>query len=222
MKYGLVLFLIVLGILIWVGRPSSIPQSVPESSRQQSTLQSEPKKIDDIENTVALATSKEDFAKLEILEEILKTKNDNDPRLDKEFKNLSNGAKELLREKYTALPAEKRNEKGTVVFLLGKNLKEADDFRFLEKVLSEPPCYNLANCKDSGGVSHDSGHDEMGAAVTLAYPQLVSLKVVERYLADKNPENNRKDLAMRVIESGKTSPVKAVSNLAEKLAVKFP
>src|SRR5215210_5756384 len=79
--------------------------------------------------------------KLEILEEIFQTKNDNDPRLDQEFNQLTPKAKEALEEKYRQLTPESRNERGTIVFLLGKNLSSEEDFKFLREVVSEKRCW---------------------------------------------------------------------------------
>ena len=68
-------------------------------------------------------------AQLATLEEILGSRNDNDPRLDRGFVGLSPEARELFREKYRSLAPERRNERGTIVYLLGKNLQTADDWR---------------------------------------------------------------------------------------------
>lgn len=188
---------------------SSIPQVSNEPNTQAPTaLPSAPKAHE------PLAPHSEEAQKLALLQEILSSRNDNDPRLDKEFLNLSEKTKELFRDKYNQLPAEKRNERGTIVFLLGKNLTSASDFQFLESVLKEPPCYNLEDCSRSSGTS-DPHSEGMGSEITLAYPQVVSLKVIENYLKDKN--NTHADLAKRAVETATTSPVKVVSTLAERM-----
>ncbi len=221
-KFGIVACAGVVLIILWMWRSHSSTEITQSASpRPEMPLSNEAPTA--LNPQVPAATAPSAVAtqspKILLLEEILKSKNDNDPRLDSEFLNLSEKEKELLREKYSALPAEKRNEKGTIVFLLGKNLKGEGDFRFLEGVLSEPPCYSLANCQGSSGSKMDSGHEDMGTAVTLAYPQIVSLKVVEKYLGVKDQAYQSQ--ALRVIETGKTSPVKAVSNLADKLHSQF-
>ena len=219
MKYGIVILLFVVVLAVGVWRSRSLPVIETSTTDSISTVQSltlpEAREMPH-----AVATSEEQ-RKLKVLEEILKSKNDNDPRLDREFQNLSEKTKELFREKYAALPQEKRNEKGTIVFLLGKNLKEAADFRFLESVLTESPCYNLANCKDSGGGKGDPAHEDMGSAITLAYPQVVSLKAVEKYLSNKNSGSTHSAEALRVLETGKTSQVQTVSRTADKLYKNF-
>src|SRR5207302_220894 len=85
-------------------------------------------------------------AKLVILDEILRSRNDNDPRLDADFNDLSAETKRRFREKYGALAPEKRNERGTVVYLLGRNINDDRDWDFLREVAGEPPCLSLSDC----------------------------------------------------------------------------
>jgi len=70
-----------------------------------------------------------------ILDQILSSKNDDDPRLDTDLKLLSEETKTVFRAKYRAMPPEKHNERGTIVFLLGRNLKTAQDYLFFKEVL---------------------------------------------------------------------------------------
>lgn len=122
--------------------------------------------------------------KLLILDEIFKNKNDNDPRLDQEFKSLDSLTKKALEEKYDSLKVEQRNERGTIVFLLGKNLQSKNDFEFLKKVLKEPTCLSLQDCKKNPeGIDPE---DLTTVEITLSYPQIVALKSVENYL-DHHP-----------------------------------
>src|SRR5581483_1385533 len=119
----------------------------------------------------AAAQSHEAAAKLRELEAILASRNDNDPRLDKDFNALSPEAKRLFRRKYAELPREARNDLGTIVYLLGKNLKTEEDWAFLREVAAEPPCRSLSSCDQPS-----DGAGEPGDPVTLAYPALVALK----------------------------------------------
>jgi len=121
-------------------------------------------------------------AKLETLQEILGSKNDNDPRLDRDFNDLSPEVKRLLRQKYRRIPPERRNDRGTIVYLLGRNLKSAEDWTFLREVVSEPPCLSLADC--SKEMKTEDDHRALGAEVTLAYPSLVALKQAQRVLEE--------------------------------------
>lgn len=107
--------------------------------------------------------------KLDILKEILESKNDNDPRLDSEFRDLDPATKSRLREFYKELPEEKLNSRGTVVFLLGRNIRTSEDAQFMNSVLRQAPCLSLASCGTPGEADPESSSD-----VTLAYPQIVA------------------------------------------------
>ena len=115
---------------------------------------------------------------LKTLEEILGSKNDNDPRLDRDFNELSPEARSLFRKKYRELPAEKRNQRGTIVYLLGRNLRAREDWEFFRGVALEPPCLSLSDCsrKPAPGSDEEAAGDE----VTLAYPALVALRQARR------------------------------------------
>jgi hypothetical protein len=168
------------------------------------------------------APSGGDQRKLAILEEILRSKNDNDPRLDREFNDLSQAAKRLLEDRYRAIPPERRNERGTIVFLLGKNIGSAEDWAFMREAASEPPCLSLSDC--SRRPTPGGGEEAAGDEVTLAYPSLVALKQAQRALetagAISTSGTTAKD-ALSVIEAGRKSRVRAVAKLAERLERRF-
>src|SRR5580700_7097984 len=84
---------------------------VPEIPTKQSSLSSSD------EGQIGIRGS--DYDRLATLEMILGSKNDNDPRLDSGFNDLTAGEKKLFRRKYGALRPELRNERGTIVYLLG-------------------------------------------------------------------------------------------------------
>lgn len=151
-------------------------------------------------------------AKLATLEDILRSRDDNDPRLDRECLGLSPEAKALFRKAYAGLAPERRNERGTIVYLLGKNMRTADDWAFFRAVVAEPPCLSLADCSKRSG---DAG--EHGDEVTLAYPSLVALRQASRALEEgaSGPE------ARSVLEAAKTSKMRAVSRLASSLEPGF-
>jgi len=150
-------------------------------------------------------------AKVELLRSLLRAHNDNDRRLDTEFNGLSPETKELFRREYRALPLEKRNQRGTIVFLLGRNLAEPEDWAFLREVVSEPPCLSLADCV---GKPSSGGEEGLGDEVTLAYPQLVALKAAERVLAAGGPSIKE---ARSVVEAAKRSQAAIVARRAELL-----
>lgn len=155
-------------------------------------------------------------SQLKTLSEILSSRNDNDPRLDTELKTLSELAKEKIREMYKALPSEKRNERGTLVFLLGRNLSSPADFEFMRNVLLETPCRSLADCTKNPAVSFSPNQDEHPAAqgALLAYPQLVALQSLEKYLAT---DDGYKELALDLVKSAESSQVLEVRKMATSI-----
>lgn len=149
-----------------------------------------------------------DLSQLAELEEILSSRNDNDPRLDRDFIGLSPDAKRLLRAKYRSTPRERLNERGTIVYLLGKNLTEPADWAFILEVASEPPCLSLSDCSKRSGAA-----GALGDEVTLAYPSLVALRQAAR--------GGSRDEARKVLAAGKASKSRAVARLAASLDVGF-
>lgn len=150
-------------------------------------------------------------SKLGTLEDILRSRNDNDPRLDREFNNLSPDDKRLFRLKYQQLLPELRNERGTVVYLLGKNLTSAEDWAFLRAVAAEPPCLSLAHCAKKAEIAEAS--DE----VTLAYPALVALKLAEKALETGADAKE----AWGVLEAAEGSQAPAAARMAGRLELQF-
>lgn len=140
-------------------------------------------------------------AKLQLLEEVLRRGDDNDPRLDRDFQGLSPEVKELFRAKYRELPLELRNERGTIVYLLGMNLSSAEDWAFLREVVGESACLSLADCsrKAPGGAP--------GEEVTLAYPSLVALRQAQLVY----------EQAAGVIEAAKASKAPAVARMVARM-----
>ena len=145
-------------------------------------------------------------AKLAELQEILRARNDNDPRLDRSFVGLSPEAKALFRDAYRALPPERRSERGTIVYLLGQNLSEAEDWAFFRSVVAEPPCLSLADCAKASAYGP-------GDEITLAYPSLVVLRQSARAAS----EGAAKAEARAVLDAGLASRIPAVTRLARTL-----
>ncbi|MBC7369940.1 MAG: hypothetical protein H7326_00140 [Bdellovibrionaceae bacterium] len=171
--------------------------------RRTSSIEKAVQEIDELENgesaspplvpTVAPAKpeanlSPETQKRMVILDELLSSRDDNDPRIDQEFKFLNGESKIALRAKYDSLPAEKRNERGLIVFLLGRNLKDAADFQFFKSVVEEPACQSLADCSQAPAASFNRDEEDhaAGQGAALAYPQLVAIKSVQRILDKKN------------------------------------
>ncbi len=132
--------------------------------------------------------------KVALLKEILKSRNDNDPRLDKELRVLTPKERQQMRQFYRELPAEARNSKGTAVFLLGRNLERPEDFKFMADVVGEPSCLSLSNCAVADALTTGADDHDQSTAVTLAYPQIVALKSVERLLQKNGGVGHRREI----------------------------
>jgi hypothetical protein len=148
---------------------------------------------------------------------ILASKNDNDPRLDTDYVDLTPEEKRQIQDQYKNLKPENLNERGTLVFVLGQNLKDPDDMKFLEQVLSEPTCLSLNDCKAPRPRGNDD-HLEIGVDLTLSYPQVVSLKVMEAYVSEEENKDPRiLSEIQRVVQQAKQSENMIVSRLAYEL-----
>jgi len=145
--------------------------------------------------------------KLRELNSILQAKDDNDPRLDRDFNDLSEPTKAVLRRRYLELPLEYLNERGTIVYLLGRNMRTGADWDFLLAVVSEEPCRSQSDC------SRSDDRGSHGNEVTLAYPALVALKIAQRELGASGPNAAR---ARRVVAEALRSESPAVRRLAER------
>lgn len=166
-----------------------------------------------------------DQAQLRVLDEILASRNDNDRRLDTAFNGLSESAKVLFERKYQSLPPEKRNERGTIAYLLGKNISSARDVSFLGDILNEPPCLSLSDC--SGARSERSAapsHEEPGVSTTLAYPQLVVLFQFDRWLNSQGNGSIPPEILGEMkskLERATSSPVPSVAQKAQALLARI-
>ena len=154
-------------------------------------------------------------------EEILASRNDNDPRVG-DLKNLSPEFRKSLFEKYNSLKPEDRNSRGFIVFLIAKDIRSASDLEFLQKVYQEPPCFSLENC--SGGVADEDPHTAGVNQTTLNYPQLAGLYQLERQL-ETNP-NLLKDPSLRAgvlatLKQAEAFPVPVIRQRAEQIRNKF-
>lgn len=156
-------------------------------------------------------------AKIKILKEIFASKNDNDPRLDSEFKNLSDDAKESLKEEYSKLPRESRNERGTIVFILGREVRSASELSFFRKVLNETPCLSMSDCEKLGPPPvGEEAHLETLAQTTLAYPELMALKMQERIYRTSD-DQSIKEAAISIIQEATRSPIRSVEQEARSI-----
>lgn len=153
----------------------------------------------------AQAPAQDKFA---VLDEILASGNDNDPRLDTAFNNLSQGDRRRLEAKCSALPHEKLNQRGTIVYLLGRDPQSASDWNFLSAVAAEKPCLSMSDCRTDGGPLDT--HREIGIELSLTYPAMMALKQAEHAVRRGNQAGRA------VIEAAKTSSSKLVVQEAER------
>ena len=175
----------------------------------------------------------EDEAKALLLEKILAARNDNDPRLDTEFNHLTLGARYLLEQRYQALAPEKRNERGTIVFLIGRNLAatggSSEDLAFLHAVLAEPPCLSMADCQrdtappTGSEAANENSHLEAGMEVSLSYPQLTALDRMEQAIAAINPHADSMTRAnlLKEVDVARSSRSQIVANKANAIWARF-
>lgn len=166
---------------------------------------------------------------LRILDQILTSKNDNDPRLDQKFRHLTQEMKSALRDKYTNLPKEDLNARGTIALLIGREITDSADIIFLKEILNEPPCLSLTQCsKEAAPPSGPEAHLEATTEVTLAYPQLSALYWLEKLLAEQDSPNSLegqsshlKEEAYRAIQAAKASQTPIVRRKAAELENKL-
>ena len=131
--------------------------------------------------SVTARLNPEDTRKIQILVEILHSKNDNDPRMDREFRQMSPALKRSLEGEYERFSRERRNERGTIAFLLARDASEPRDLEFVQKVFAEEPCRSLADCyRDPiAGSAIDPGSDHsVDSDTLLAYPQVLTLSAL--------------------------------------------
>jgi hypothetical protein len=165
--------------------------------------------------------SEADSKRLGILKEILRTKNDNDPRLDTELKVLTPALKKALRAEYQKTPPEKLNDRGTIVFLLGRNLETEEDFQFMKEVIESPSCKSFSDCsKDPTQFAEEDRHHEAIDAITLWYPQWNAFLAIESWLNQNEFEKltrAQRNYLEQVIDSAMRSSNSTIANRARSL-----
>lgn len=157
--------------------------------------------------------------KVSTLKEILASKNDNDPRMDTELKNLSNEDKDALVDMYNDLKPERLNDKGTIAFLIGREMTRPEDAEFLKNILSEEPCLSLENC----GVTNAGNDPHMDSVnnVTLSYPQIVALNRIKNFVETKDIESVNPNILAHLADAakiGQNSKIPMVQVRAKEIA----
>ena len=161
----------------------------------------------------AASSTDEPREKERLLDDVLLAHNDNDPRLDTAFLALSPETKRAFRRKYRTLPPERRNDRGTILYLLGKNLRTPEDWAVMREAVAEPPCLSLSDC--SKPPAPEEGNGEAGDAVTLAYPALVALEQAEQALAGRDAAARQE--ASAVVRAARGSRIEIVAKKADEL-----
>lgn len=163
-----------------------------------------------------------DQKKIEIFDEILKSKNDNDPRINTELKNLTAEVHRTLMVKYNRMAAEDRNGRGTVVFLIARDLKSTADLDFLETVYQEQPCLSMGDCQKS--VEDHDAHETGGNETSINYPQLVGLYQLDQQ-ANRKPEllsdPNFRAKFLAVLKAAENFAVPQVHDRALQIRMKY-
>lgn len=154
-------------------------------------------------------------------EEVLKSKNDNDPRLDKDLKHQSPEVRAALYEKYDTIPAEVRNDRGLIAYMIARDFSSAADLQFMKKVFEEPPCLSLADCKTAMPEdAHHSGENQ----ITQNYPQMATLFQLEKNLTErpqilKDPV--QREGAIATLRQAESFAVPIVSQKAQQIRARF-
>lgn len=159
-----------------------------ESAREKSAVQ-------------VVDTGLQKHPKVTLLKSILETNNDNDPRLDSEFRNLSEEDKEALTSMYESMRPESLNDRGTIVFLMGREITRPEDAEFLKRVLSEEPCLSLSNCAIPNA-ARDPHMDSINDS-TLSYPQLVALNRIKSFIGHNDLKNVNPSILSHLADAAK-------------------
>jgi hypothetical protein len=195
------------------GRPFQDPHlgAISAAKSEQARPPSEPK-TETKDSTVAWTPV--ESKKWDQILDVLKSKNDNDPRLDQELKNLNMALRERVYSYYSSLPQEQRNERGTLAFLISRDIKSNQDVHFLESIFAEKPCYSLGHCTEViGSDPHLSSVDQ----VSLNYPQLAVLYQIQQFM-DSHPRDDWPlDKFQKILLSAATFPVPVVYQKAQEL-----
>lgn len=156
-----------------------------------------------------------------VFEDVLKSKNDNDPRLDQSLKKLSPAMHATLFEKYNSIPAENLSGRGLIVYLIARDLTIPEDVDFLKKVYQEAPCLSLADCRTVG--PEDAHHSAMNQT-TLTIAQLEGLYVIEKQLQDHREVLNNatyRNNIVQILVQAESFPVFVVREKAQSIRSAF-
>lgn len=200
--------------------PHNVKRWVPQSSSPlspslQQPQEAEGKQMPQTSNPSHKTTQAEE-QKILLLKEILSNRNDNDQRLDSEFTNMSDALKEKLIQTYHSLSREKRNERGTIAFLLARDAHQLKDLDFFNEVFEEEACLSLSDCSKSESSLNEKRENHNAVSESLLfYPALISLHT----LAKNKNESLQKEIQNK-IESQTKSKHNRISDEAKKIIFK--
>jgi hypothetical protein len=153
---------------------------VTQSSPRQDSVQQAPI-LNPQESKPIPTLTPSNLEKLKILRQILSSRNDNDPRLDTEFKNLTPEMKRLIEVEYLSLPPEKLNERGTLSFVLARAASSKKDLAFFKRILKEAPCLSFQDCSQAQPIDEYAESDSgLNQETLLAYPQIIALRTLSK------------------------------------------
>lgn len=199
-------------LILWWTRDEGIEQALSPSPETPSREISAEKKGNSLPKLSA-----QEKMRIERLAVILQARNDNDPRLDSEFRNLSRTMKDSMVELYKKTPLEDRNARGTIVFLIARQANDAQDFAFLRSVLTEPRCLSLKDCAQP---SHDTSHLSGVNSLTLVYPQMAALYQLDQKITPNLEPELRKEI-VATLETAKQNSSSLVRNKASEFILKL-
>ena len=174
-----------------------------------------------IENSMS-ELNEQDQEKFQTFLDISRGGKDNDPRMDKDLKNLSADLKKELQNYYKNLAPEKRNERGLVAFLIAREISSSEDMDFLQDVISEEPCLSMQDCKVlTPRDPHLAPVDEM----SLNYPSLAILYQIDSRLGS-DPQfltnsSGLKNKLSSVLAKGAASSVPKIREKSEQIQKKY-
>lgn len=156
-----------------------------------------------------------------VFQEVVNSRDDNDPRIDQELRNLSPRMHENLRKTYQQLPMESRNSRGLIAFLIARDLQSVQDAEFLKGIYEEEPCRSMSDCTKAEA---SDPHADATNQTSLNYPQLAGLYQLEQRL-EKNPEilNNpemRQEISA-LLREARQFPGSALQARAEGIQKKY-
>jgi len=157
-----------------------------------------------------------------MLEQILESKNDNDPRIDTELKGLSPLFKTTLALHYNDLKPERFNERGTLVFLVGREIVNPADVDFMRIVLAEKPCLSVSDCsRPPAATAGEDDHRELVNETTMRYPQLMALRALKQrwreLLKDSSGQGDLMRQIRETLEEASRSPDPRIADEAKSI-----